>query len=92
MWSFQHPLLQFNLPVLQNKRIDFDVETLREMTAPEIGELIHFKRLGSDVLRCCWEFPVLRLDAQIYPITKTILRISLNVKKGTPVLFRFFME
>lgn len=84
IWSFQHPLLQFNLPADVKDKIDklpanMTLDAMRDMDAKELGQMIRFVRMGENIKNCVLQFPVLKLEAQIFPITKTILRVALEV-------------
>jgi replicative superfamily II helicase len=87
MWSFDHIMMQFDLPSDIIAKLDsipdkMTVEHLREMDAKEIGQLIRNMRMGSLLLKCANHFPTLILDAQVAPITRTILRITLQITPG----------
>lgn len=43
------------------------------------GQMIRFVRMGENIKNCVLQFPVLKLEAQIFPITKTILRVALEM-------------
>ncbi|KAK5666592.1 putative steryl acetyl hydrolase mug81 [Batrachochytrium dendrobatidis] len=84
MWSFEHPLAQFDLPVeiitkLERSVDSISMDALRDMTANELGDLVRHHRMGDTVSRCVMQFPTLYMEASIAPITRTILRISLHV-------------
>ena len=88
IWSFEHPLLQFNLPVeVQQKiakiRLDMDIEALRDMTSADLGALVRFQKMGDRLKACIMQFPVLRLQPEIFPITRAISRVSLSIVCGT---------
>lgn len=89
LWSFQHPLMQFTeLPQDILMKIDrlssstMNIDTMREMEAKEIGEAVHHIRMGEKILRCIRNFPMLILDAEVQPITRTVLRITLSITPG----------
>ncbi len=50
------------------------------MDPKDIGSLIHHVRAGPDVKRAAWEIPLVELEATIQPITRTVLRVRLQVK------------
>lgn len=88
MWTFESALKQFDLPYDIVQKLDtipekMDVEHLREMDEKELGQLIRNMRMGSVLKRCAHHFPTLSLDAQVAPITRTVLRISLSITSGT---------
>ncbi|XP_078001399.1 activating signal cointegrator 1 complex subunit 3-like [Glandiceps talaboti] len=83
LWGFENPLRQFtNLSndiyhKLEARKLT--VDRLREMKADEIGHMIHHVRMGSKVKQCVRQFPTISLDANIQPITRTVLRVRLTV-------------
>ncbi|KAJ3152645.1 activating signal cointegrator 1 complex subunit [Geranomyces variabilis] len=84
MWSFEHPLAQFDLSYeilrkLENAPKQLTMEDLREMDAKEIGQLIRHQKMGPTVVKCAEQFPSLILDATIAPITRTVLRVTLSI-------------
>ncbi|KAJ3300578.1 activating signal cointegrator 1 complex subunit [Borealophlyctis nickersoniae] len=84
MWSFEHPLSQFDLPVeiihkLENSGKNMSIEQMRDMDPMEIGNLIRHMKMGHTVAKCVDQFPSLILDATIAPITRTVIRVTLNV-------------
>ena len=87
MWSFETPLRQFDLPheILNKleKLPQSSVESLKDISELEIGELIRNKKMGSLVNRCLHSFPLLSLEANVSPITRTVLKIQLSLNIGT---------
>ncbi|KAI8908470.1 Sec63 Brl domain-containing protein, partial [Gorgonomyces haynaldii] len=84
MWSFQHPLIQFEFPQDLVPKIEklgesMSIDLMRDMTAKELGQLVRHERMGKTVLQAVNQFPVLHLEATIAPITRTVLRIVLEV-------------
>lgn len=84
MWSFETPLRQFDLPyeILNKveKLPDSSIESLKDISEVELGELIRNKKMGTVVNRCIGSFPLLLLEAQVSPITRTVLRIKLSIE------------
>eukprot|EP01134_Creolimax_fragrantissima_P000312 CFRG0312T1 len=84
LWGYETPLRQFpNLnPQILNKIEDreLSVDDLREMPASEIGDLLHHPRIGSVVKQAINEFPWLKIDYKLQPITRTVLRVSLTIE------------
>jgi len=62
----------FNFLALQEK--------LREMDSKDIGLMLHHVKAGPDVKKAAYEIPLIEIDASIQPITRTVLRVKLNVK------------
>ncbi|KAJ3008876.1 activating signal cointegrator 1 complex subunit [Thoreauomyces humboldtii] len=84
MWSFEHPLGQFDLSPeimrkLENAPRQLTIEDLRDMDAREVGQLIRHQKMGGTVVRCAEQFPSLILDATIAPITRKVLRVTLTI-------------
>ncbi|CAG8756461.1 5797_t:CDS:2, partial [Acaulospora morrowiae] len=83
MWTFRTPLIQFGLPDEIITKIEshsnLTIEKMRDMKPPELGQLVHNNRYGSTIARIVDLFPSLKLDACVYPITRTILRVSLDI-------------
>ncbi|KAG0252151.1 activating signal cointegrator 1 complex subunit [Actinomortierella ambigua] len=84
MWSFEHPLAQFGLPrdivhKLEARSHPPSIEEMREMSVQELGELVRFQRMGSTIAKCVDQFPTLLLEAQVAPITRNVLRVTLEV-------------
>ncbi|KXS12052.1 Sec63-domain-containing protein [Gonapodya prolifera JEL478] len=84
LWSFEHPLNQFELPIdvikkLEGKPGGASIDTLREMDPNDIGAWIRHMKFGRTVQKCVQEFPQLLIEAHVAPITRTVLRIDLDV-------------
>jgi len=43
------------------------------------GHLVNHVRLGREVQKLVWAFPVLNLAASIQPITRTIIKVKLTI-------------
>ncbi|KAN0068688.1 Sec63 Brl domain containing protein [Elaphomyces granulatus] len=81
-WPSQHPFHQFELPAPILKNLDeklptSSVESMRDMEPAEIGELVHNRRMGNILSKLIDNFPTLRVEAEIAPLNKDILRIRL---------------
>ena len=97
LWSFEHPLLQFPFPAdIQEKiakaRLNSDMDSLSDMTAVELGALLRFQKMGDKVKACIMQFPILRLQAEMFPITRAVSRVSLRIHCGDVKLIRFYLE
>ncbi|CAL1546557.1 unnamed protein product, partial [Lymnaea stagnalis] len=83
LWTFENPLRQFNilspeiLTKLENKRLL--PERLREMDSKEIGRMVTHDKMGPIIKRCVHQIPNLTLDASIQPITRTVLKVNLEI-------------
>ncbi|SCU86661.1 LANO_0C08768g1_1 [Lachancea nothofagi CBS 11611] len=87
MWAFDHPLCQFELPEpvirrLREKRPSMD--SLFGLDAEELGELVHNKRAGHKLHSALDRFPLLDVNAEIFPITANVMRIHVTL---TPSFF-----
>lgn len=82
-WNMETPMRQFRIlgpdiiHKIDEKRLT--VEKLRDMDAKDIGILLRHGKMGHIVKRCAEEFPMVDLAANLQPITRTVLRIRLQV-------------
>lgn len=77
-WAFDHPLSQFDLsePILRNIRSkNPSIETLREYSGPELGDLVHNSSAGDKLYKLVGRFPFIEIDAEIFPITNNVVRM-----------------
>lgn len=82
LWAFDHPLAQFELPehVLKNIRNkNPDMETLRDMSAAELGDLVHNSRMGAVLYKLTGVLPWLNIDAEVFPITSNVMRVHVHL-------------
>ncbi|KAF7338196.1 putative ATP dependent RNA helicase [Mycena venus] len=83
MWGSMTPLRQFK--GVQSEIIrkaegkQFPWYRYFDLTPPEIGELIGIPNAGRLVHRLVHNFPKLQLQAQVQPITRSLLRIDLSI-------------
>lgn len=84
-WDHEHPLLQFGydftdsvMQHLNDRRPS--IETLQEMSDKEIGNLVHNIRFGGIIKKLVSCFPSLQIEADVQPITRTILRVKCTLK------------
>lgn len=82
MWGFDSPMRQFKLSPeiigkIEDKRLT--IEKIRDMDSRDIGLLLRHERMGKDVRAAAWQFPFLTLEATIQPITRTVLRVKLDI-------------
>ncbi|KAK7020512.1 putative ATP dependent RNA helicase [Favolaschia claudopus] len=83
MWRSMTPLRQFKgvqsdiLRKAEGKQ--FPWYRYFDLTPPEIGELIGIPNAGRLVHRLVHNFPKLQLQAQVQPITRSLLRIDLSI-------------
>ena len=43
------------------------------------GAMIRHEKMGKDVYAAAWQFPLLNIEATIQPITRTVLRVTLDI-------------
>ncbi|KAF9267488.1 Sec63-domain-containing protein [Marasmius fiardii PR-910] len=83
MWGSMTPLRQFKgVPsevVRKAEGKQFPWYRYFDLTPPEIGELIGIPNAGRLVHRLVHSFPKLQLQAQVQPITRSLLRIELTI-------------
>jgi replicative superfamily II helicase len=84
MWPFQHPLRQLGLSQeiahkLEEKSEYISIESMRDMAPSELGMLVHYERYGETLAKLIEEFPLMHLEAKIAPITRSVLRVQLEV-------------
>ncbi|CAF1136865.1 unnamed protein product [Rotaria sp. Silwood1] len=84
MWDTINPLWQFsqyiNIEILQ--KLDakqMTPERLLEMDTKDIGIMIHNTRLGKEIKTYASYIPILHIETQLQPITRTVLRIKLTI-------------
>ncbi|GBE89249.1 Pre-mRNA-splicing factor brr2 [Sparassis crispa] len=75
MWGSMTPLRQFKgVPAEIVRKAEG-----KQFNPPEIGELIGVQNAGRLVHRLVHSFPKLQLQAQVQPITRSLLRIDLTI-------------
>ncbi|KIM78188.1 hypothetical protein PILCRDRAFT_824660 [Piloderma croceum F 1598] len=83
MWGSMTPLRQFKgVPqevVRKAEGKQFPWYRYFDLSPPEIGELIGIPNAGRLVHRLVHSFPKLQLQAQVQPITRSLLRIDLSI-------------
>lgn len=82
IWPFDHPFHQFDLPqpILRNldERLpSSSLESMRDMEAPELGQLVHNQKMGRTLSKLLDNFPTLSIEAEIAPLNRDVLRIRL---------------
>jgi activating signal cointegrator complex subunit 3 len=87
IWDTINPLWQFSqyihaeiLQKLDEKQLTPD--RLLEMDAKDIGIMIHNARFGKEIKTYASYIPLLHIESQIQPITRTVLRIKLTITAG----------
>lgn len=82
IWPFQHPFHQFELPLpvlrnLDDKSPASNIESMREMEAAEIGNLVHNQNAGTTIHKLLENFPTVSVEAEIAPLNRDVLRMRL---------------
>ncbi|XP_043498023.1 activating signal cointegrator 1 complex subunit 3 [Polistes fuscatus] len=82
-WDYMSPLRQFScLSAEIIKKIEdrgITVDKLIEMDVKEIGIILHNQKTAALVKKCCSELPSLKMESILQPITRTVLRIRLQI-------------
>ena len=84
IWPDMHPFHQFDLPIpilsnLDKKGTTAQVESLRDMEAAELGQLVHNHGMGKTLSKLLDNFPTLTIEAEIAPLNRDVLRIHLYI-------------
>ncbi|KAL3438665.1 Sec63 Brl domain-containing protein [Aspergillus tetrazonus] len=83
MWPTMSPLRQFpRCPrdILQkSERIDVPWGSYFDLDPPRMGELLGMPRAGKTVCDLVSKFPRLEVQAQVQPITRSMLRVELTI-------------
>ncbi|KAJ3002623.1 hypothetical protein NUW54_g5749 [Trametes sanguinea] len=88
LWPFEHPLKQFELKAdalynLERWADDYTVAELAEMSAEEIGKLIHLnEKHGSAVRDAAKQFPTARITYNLRPLGVDVLKIAVKVERA----------
>lgn len=88
IWRSQTPLRQFRkLPEVVTRKIErkSDIEWSRysDLTSSDLGELVGVPKMGRILHKLVHHFPKIEIsDAQIQPITRSLLRIELTFIPG----------
>lgn len=83
VWSFQHPLHQFDLtkPILNqlDSKESLTIEAMRDMEPAEIGGLVHNHSAGTKIAKILNNFPTISVEAEIAPLNRDVLRVKLYI-------------
>ena len=83
MWPTMTPLRQFPLcpreVVTKAEKIDVPWSAYFDLDPPRMGELLGMPKQGKNVCNWVQKFPRLEVQAQVQPVTRTILRIELTI-------------
>lgn len=83
-WNFESELRQFSdvlpweiIDKIEQRKLSFN--HIREMDTKELGILLRNQSMGSAVKKCAMQLPYIEASESIQPITRTILRINLEL-------------
>ncbi|KAH8389377.1 hypothetical protein KR200_001896 [Drosophila serrata] len=82
-WDLDSDLRQF--PAINSETIEklerrgLSVYRLRDMEQRELKEWLRSDRYADLVIRCAQELPMLEVEASLQPITRTVLRIKVDI-------------
>ncbi|KIH87831.1 pre-mRNA-splicing helicase BRR2 [Sporothrix brasiliensis 5110] len=83
MWPTMSPLRQFpSCPrdiVQKAERIDVPWKSYFDLDPPRMGELLGLPKAGTTVCRLVAKFPRLQLQAQVLPITRSMMHVNLTI-------------
>uniref|UniRef100_A0A452IL56 Activating signal cointegrator 1 complex subunit 3 n=1 Tax=Gopherus agassizii TaxID=38772 RepID=A0A452IL56_9SAUR len=83
LWGWTNPLRQFSvlppsvLTKLEEKNLS--VDKMKDMRKDEIGHMLRHVHIGLKVKQCVHQIPSITMEAAIQPITRTVLRVRLNI-------------
>ncbi|KAF1808060.1 DEAD/DEAH box helicase domain-containing protein [Eremomyces bilateralis CBS 781.70] len=84
MWPTMTPLRQFpSCPrdiIQKSERIDVPWTNYFDLDPPRMGELLGMPRAGRTVCSLVQKFPRLEIEAQVQPMTRTVLRVQLSLR------------
>jgi len=83
MWQSMCPLRQFKKCPIQIitklEKKSFPWESMYDLSAAEIGELVSVPKMGKTIYKMVHQFPKLELTVHIQPITRSSLRVELTI-------------
>ncbi|QIW95898.1 hypothetical protein AMS68_001416 [Peltaster fructicola] len=83
MWPTMSPLRQFpdcSADIIKKaERIDVPWSAYYDLEPPQMGELLGMQKQGRQVCNLVAKFPRLDLQAQVQPITRSLLRVELTI-------------
>ncbi|KAI0638306.1 Sec63-domain-containing protein [Trametes polyzona] len=88
LWPFDNPLKQFELKAdvlykFERWADDYAVAELAEMSAEELGKLLHLnERHGSAVRDAAKQFPTVRITYSLRPLGADVLKIAVKVERA----------
>lgn len=82
LWSFDHPLCQFDLPeniLSQIRSKNPSIDRLLDMDPEELGDLVHNRKMGDKLFKILGCFPKIEIESDIFPITTNVMRIHVKL-------------
>ena len=83
MWPTMTPLRQFpNCPrdiIQKTERVDVPWSSYFDLDPPRMGELLGMPKAGRTVCNLVQKFPRLEVQAQVQPMTRSMLRVELTI-------------
>ena len=83
MWPTMTPLRQFPMcpreVVSKAEKIDIPWSAYFDLDPPRMGELLGMPKQGKNIANLVRKFPRLDLQAQVQPVTRTLLRVELTI-------------
>ncbi|XP_067120382.1 activating signal cointegrator 1 complex subunit 3 isoform X2 [Centruroides vittatus] len=83
LWGFMSPLHQFAdisfelLDKIDKKHLTID--KIKEMTHQEVGHMIQHVKMGMTVKQYAESIPSVTVEAEIQPITRTVIRVKIEI-------------
>ncbi|GAA5949316.1 hypothetical protein JCM21900_005602 [Sporobolomyces salmonicolor] len=88
MWSFSHPLAQFDLPSdliynIERWADEIPIHEVAAMPDAEFGALVHQnERLGGFATRAARQMPSVEISTSLQPLSHDLLRVRLDLRKA----------
>ena len=88
LWPFDHPLKQFELKadtmhMLERWADEYAVSELAEMSAEDLGKLIHLnEKHGTAVRNAAKQFPTVKITYSLRPLGADVLKIAVKVERA----------
>ncbi|KAG7006014.1 pre-mRNA-splicing factor brr2 [Physcia stellaris] len=85
MWPTMTPLRQFPRPmcpaeiITKTEKIDVPWSSYFDLDPPRMGELLGMPKQGKKVCELVQKFPRLEVQAQVQPVTRSMLRVELTI-------------
>ncbi|GAA5891840.1 hypothetical protein JCM5296_003246 [Sporobolomyces johnsonii] len=88
MWSFSHPLAQFDLPSdliynIERWADEIPIHEVAAMSDAEFGAIVHQnERLGGFATRAARQMPSVEISTSLQPLAHDLLRVRLDLRKA----------